>query len=554
MDSLRTQAAVPEVAGLRTMYWLRTAIVAASGLLFALHFLHLTADFPHGTPWMDWSKYTDEGWYSDAAVRHLLSGHWYLQGDFNPGVALPVWPLLEAALFCVTGVSLAAARALTVVIFGAMLVAVWKLITRHEVAPGQSLAAPLAVLLLCLSPFFYAFERLAILEPLLATLAVLAMLAASSLQPRSQGQAPGRAWKAVWPALALGLLLPAMVLTKPTAIALLPAIGYLVWSRAGYRVLPAWRLAWPPGLLGLLIWLGYYGLFVRPYYLEDYQYLFAANAYTGFQLEPLARVLFYTVADGSWIGPVLYVTFFVLIVLLLLLRPRFFRNPLVPAWLLWLGGYFAFLAYHNNLQARYYLLLAVPVTALTAMAFEELRRASFQLSSKMGRAAGVTAVAVCVLAITIPDGVQEIGFVRHPAYTYVQAAQALARVVRANPSRSTLILSVSGSDLTLMNGLPSINTEFGTLDLDQRVRKYRPGWYVAWNELEDDDMKAMAPLYHPVPVASFPAMDDPDRNLLILYRLDPATDPAPPGRPHRVVPRALQTRLGQQPTVRQLQH
>jgi len=52
---------------------------------------------------MDWAKYTDEGWYGDAAIRHYQLGHWYVPGDFNPAAALPVWPLLELALFRVTG-------------------------------------------------------------------------------------------------------------------------------------------------------------------------------------------------------------------------------------------------------------------------------------------------------------------------------------------------------------------------------------------------------------------------------------------------------------------
>ena len=97
--------------------------------------------------------------------------------------------------------------------------------------------------------------------------------------------------------------------------------------------------------------------------------------------------------------------------------------------------------------------------------------------------------------------------------------------MRAEPLHSPLLLSVSGSDLTLMTGLPSINTEFGTLDLDQRVARYHPGWYVAWNEVEDEDMKAIAPLYRFTPIASYPAMEDPDRNVLLLYRLDPRSPP-----------------------------
>ena len=38
-------------------------LLGIAAVFFALHFVHLTADFPNHSPWMDWSKYTDEGWY-----------------------------------------------------------------------------------------------------------------------------------------------------------------------------------------------------------------------------------------------------------------------------------------------------------------------------------------------------------------------------------------------------------------------------------------------------------------------------------------------------------
>ena len=47
-------------------------LLAAAAVFFAFHFLHLTADFPNNSPWMDWAKYTDEGWYGDAAIRHFI--------------------------------------------------------------------------------------------------------------------------------------------------------------------------------------------------------------------------------------------------------------------------------------------------------------------------------------------------------------------------------------------------------------------------------------------------------------------------------------------------
>ena len=82
------------------------AAVAFAAALFAAHFLHLRADFPNFSPWMDYAKYTDEGWYGSAAVAYFIRGGWYVPGDFNPAVALPVWPFLEWILFHFTGVSL----------------------------------------------------------------------------------------------------------------------------------------------------------------------------------------------------------------------------------------------------------------------------------------------------------------------------------------------------------------------------------------------------------------------------------------------------------------
>lgn len=559
MSELNTVAVETEGTHLRATRVLRWVVIGLAAVFFALHFLHLRADFPNDSPWVDWSKYTDEGWYGDAAIRHFLFGHWYFKGDFNPGVALPVWPLVEAAVFRFTGVNVVAARALTLCVFAVMLAAAYVLMERFPRVgsrPGEgSLSAPMAVLFFCISPFFFVFERMAILEPLLATLTVLALLTASHLRPWQALPRSGREFARVfWPQVALGVLLPAMVLTKTTAAALVPAVGYMLWYRAGYRLRPALRLAVVPLVLAAAIWAGYLVLLVRPHYLEDYQYLFSANAYTGFQLQPLATVLFNTFTDGHWMGAVLYPAFFALMVLALFARPTFFRNPLVPTLLLWTAGYFAFLAYHNNLQPRYYLVVAVPITMLVALALEEFRHGVGMRWGGRVRALRALGVAVVVAAIVIPDALLQLSFVLHPEYTFWNAAQAVARIVRSNPKQSPLILSISGSDITLMTGLPSIDDDFGTLDLDKRVDQYRPGWFVAWNELDDDKMDALSPLYKPVRVAEFPAMDDPDRNLLILYRLDPNEAPGPKRKRGVRTPRPLRTKLGQQPTTTQLEH
>jgi MFS family permease len=569
------------------------ALLLIAAAFFALHFVHLRADFPNHSPWMDWAKYTDEGWYGDAAIRHYQLGHWYVRGDFNPAAALPVWPLLEAALFRVTGVSVAAARALTVAVFGLTLACVYLLMrrlpgmwrARHDqpegAGAGTTLAPAIAVLLLAVSPFCYAFTRLAILEPPLILEMLAALLAASAVgaaQTSSEARGDGVRKRAKRRgdarAAALGLVLALMVLTKTTGVFLFPAIFWMLWASGGYRVKPfvrAWLLA---GGVGAAVWSGYHGLFVRPRYLLDYRYLFSANGYTGVTPATLGSVLHDTLFDGVWIGATLFWVALAAAIgsLAVLCAWRLRANPLVVALLLWVMGYAAFLAYHDNLQPRYYLVLAVPLTMLAVIAFDATRAVAMGASSQGRRLRGMgTGARLLQLAAAIGGGAlafagvngarQTIHYVAHPEYTFLSAANRVHDEVeqeaRGAAGHSPLLLSISGSDISLMTGLSSICDDFGTMTLSDRLAVYKPGWYASWNYVEDDKMEALAPMYRVVRVASFPAFDDPDRNLLILYRLDLVGLPARGVRGRRrslSVPRRLRTKVGEQPTVKQLSH
>jgi hypothetical protein len=522
----------------RILKLLEATLLLIAAIFLTLHAFHLNADFPNHSPWMDWAKYTDEGWYGDGAIRHFQRGHWHVPGDFNPAAALPVWPLLEAALFRFSGVNLIAARALTVAIFGLILVASYFLLRRWQLlSSGErsetSLAPAIGVLLLAISPFCYVFTRMAILEPLLILLTLLALLAASFVTPPGQGTISLRIHlQRILLLLALGLLVPLMVLTKTTAIFLLPAIIWLLWARAGYHLRTFLRLCLPPALLAVAIWLTYYALFVRPHFLPDYRYLFSANSYTGLTPSNLLLVLASTIADGLWIGKIIFPLALLAALSAFLLRPRLLLNPLVPSLLLWAGGYAAFLAYHNNLQPRYYLVIAVPLTLLVPIVFSSLwttsprRRTAAQKS--LNRLA-IFFVAAVLAVLTITDARQTLHYVRTPDYTFTRAAAQIRNIISADSAHNPLMLSISGSQLSLMTGLPSICDDFGTTDLAVRVQAYHPGWYVTWNQVEDDKMDALASMYHLKRIAAFPAFDDPERNLLILYRLDPTipTQPAP---------------------------
>lgn len=538
--------------------WLMLILAA---VFFALHFVHLRADFPNNSQWKDWAKYTDEGWYGDAAIRHYELGHWNVEGDFNPAAALPVWPALELLVFKFTGVSLVAARVLSVSMFGLALVALFRLLTMWS-GVGRRLAPALSVMLLAVSAFCFVFTRLAILEPLLLLLTVLGLIVAtragwSAEKSGADGWVPGSAtlrWSA-----ALGLLLALSVLTKTTAIFLFPAIGWTLWAASGMRLRAFVRSASGACIAASVVWGGYYLLFVRPHFSEDYTYLFSANQYTGFEWSTLGQLLLDTIGDAVWIGrPLFALSLAALVwVAVRILRQGVRRNALPVALLLWVLGYGAFLTYHANLQPRYYLVIAVPMTALVALAFESAvawlggaREGDLSAEHWRGGLAGVLGLLLITLFVAYAAGRgawHTVDYVLHPEYTWLSAANQVKDIVNreAKAGHPRLVLSISGSEMSLMTGVPSICDDFGTLNLVDRVAKYRPGWFATWNDVEDDKMEALAPYYRLVRAAAIPAFDDPDRNLLILYRLDPLPVKGAVTRGRRKrpvwVPRSLRT-------------
>lgn len=487
-------------------------MLALAAVFLALHYTHLRADFPNHSPWVDWAKYTDEGWYGDAAIRYHLRGRWDLPGDFNPAAALPVWPLLEGMLFGLTGVGIIPARALTVTVFVGIVIVIDLLMRRRPCAqredskPGAVvlLAPAIAALVLSVNPFLYAFSRMAILEPLLILLTLLAMLLAWSSE--------WKGWREWLRRIALGILIALMIGTKTTAICLVPAVLWMLFHGMGQSLRRSLAPALTAGMTAALIGATYLWSVWRSGHWTDFKYLFTANQYTGITRETFWSTISATLQNTEWTGPAMWFIAIGVIAAATLFRRSIWKDPLFTGCALWIGGYFTFLAYHASLQPRYYMVIAVPVTMLALRGLEDLC---------IEWPALTIPVAIGLAAIITVHAQRTLTFVRSPQYTFAQAAEKVRAIVDAEKGHSRMVLSISGSDLTLMTGLPSICDDFGTLELDQRVARYRPGWFVAWNFVEDDKMDALSTLYRLTRVAEFPAMDDPDRNLLIVYRLDP---------------------------------
>jgi hypothetical protein len=136
------------------------------------------------------------------------------------------------------------------------------------------------------------------------------------------------------------------------------------------------------------------------------------------------------------------------------------------------------------------------------------------------RLCGGTAIAV--MAVVSVAGVARIvSYVRHPEYTLLNAAQGVTQYIDRHPGPNRLLLSISGDQIEMITGMPSICDDYGTWDLPYRIHVYQPGWYATWNELDPGTVLDLSTQYSLEQVASFPAFDDPDRNVLILYRMVP---------------------------------
>ena len=470
-------------------------------LLASLHFVHLQADFPNYSRWMDWSKYTDEGWYANAAIQHYLRGHWYVPGDLNTAVAVPVWPAVLSMVFNFTGVSIQAARALAGVLFCFNLSLSYLFVRKEQ----PQWVALLACSLIATSSFLWCFSRLAILEPLLISLTLSALLVGRSIGELKSSNKTRAA------AVLIGVLLCLMILTKTTAVFLIPAVLCSMWHPLRARPRAALHLVGITSVAAISLWLLYFFACVHPHLLADYRYFFKMNVYSKpDRWQGWLLVVGNVLRATFWIGrPLVWACLTLLLSTIILKRPTW-TSPAFVSSLLAIGGYVLFITDINNAQPRYYAVVAFFLIFTTCIALSDLLRVS--------RFAGLALLLLCIIAMG--KGLWEIGgYILYPEYTFVNAAKGIAEYVDRHPNGNRLVVSVSGNDLSLITGLPSLCDEFGTMSLREKLGVYNPGWYAAWDDLDPALLADLRSRYSVEAVAAFNAFDDDDRDTLVLYKL-----------------------------------
>jgi 4-amino-4-deoxy-L-arabinose transferase-like glycosyltransferase len=470
-----------------------------------LHFVHLRADPPSQTRWIDPVQFTDEGWYSSAATRETLTGHWYLRGDFNPGVSAPVWPFLEWIEFRWTGATIESARTLAGLFFIADLFLAYGLFRRR--APEW--ATLLGLTFIVTSPFIFCFLRNATLEPILVTTTLLAMNAAIRV---GSSRHPLRV------SALTGLLFTLMMLAKPMAIYALPALGVLaLWPLLKRRALAlrCFLSALTAFALSYGLWLA---MVCQSGLWRDYLLIFKINAHATKERLWLAigvlKLAYYSLMQDYILVPL------AVIMIALLLFSRRWKltellrsHPATTGCLAVVLGYFFYgisedqSSYHVYVVSFVFLLLALAqMIAACIGAGGWLRKAGFA-------ALGISVFAIGANAATV------VRYTLTPQYTFQNAADGIAAFIERHPDGSRLLVSPSADNITLYAGLPGLNDHYGTVSLEDKLRQYHPGWYAEWNQIPSDVLGQLHRQYFLEQVASFDAFDDPYRRHLVLYRL-----------------------------------
>jgi hypothetical protein len=360
---------------------------------------------------------------------------------------------------------------------------------------------------------------LAILEPLLIAQTLLTLNLAVRMS---------RMRRPLLISVALGFLFAVMMLTKTTAIFLIPAP---LWAMAlsmrqeqkpfiRYLITAAGTAIASYGLWLLLVW--------RLGFMADYRYLFFVNAY------PKPRELYWPLIAAFWsfhgglwadhvLMPLAVLVGFAAALAWILRGRGLMADPLFGASIAASTGYVLFMTFQNHPQPRYFTVVAV-------FSFIQLTRGMEVLVSKeerglythpkFERVVGWAVLMATIAAVGV-NSVRTLNYALHPSYTFVNAAQQLTAYIDAHPNGNRQLMSVSGDEISLITKVPALCDDFGTVDLPARSARYMPGWYAAWNSLDPGTLEDLHTRFSLEQAASFRAFDDPTRNVLVLFKLHP---------------------------------
>ena len=205
-------------------------------------------------------------------------------------------------------------------------------------------------------------------------------------------------------------------------------------------------------------------------------------------------------------------------------------DPVFGASILAIAGSIFFMTFQNHPQPRYFAVVAFFSFFVVAQGAGALLGRAAAVNGEARRRSperlfGWAVVALATLTAAF-NGLQTLNYATHPEYTFIDAAHRLAQYIDAHPNGNRLLVSISGDQIALVTHMPALCDDFGTPspaypDLVTKLARYQPGWWATWNDIDPGTLEDIHTHFSLEQAASFRAFDDPERNVLVLFKLHP---------------------------------
>ncbi|QDT62442.1 hypothetical protein SV7mr_49900 [Stieleria bergensis] len=442
--------------------WSFVAYLSTLFLFILLRFWALDSDFPSGIT-KSGTVYTDEGWYSNAAVRQTHFGDWYFPGDFNPIVNLPVAQLVYFAAFSLFGTSFVCGRAITVALSVLLIAFVARMINRR----AGSLASSICLALMLTNFLFYAYSRLMLLEVMAMTFVFSSFL----LLVRKDYSYPT--------VITAGLMLGLGILTKTTMIFMAPVLVLVMLFSEKSRRRKVGNLVVLFCSLATVV--GGFVLLARSQYPVDFNYFrelnYSKRSFGGLSewALNLPSVVFGLFNFGyGFVALTICSTLYAS-----LKTKRYWRNQYFAFFALYAFSYLGLLSLVSYNPPRYYLPLLIPIVYF----------ASTSLAALVNEGNLKRQTAIFLVLLVVASQGQRI--VRHsldPEYTLKAMARSVASIVAdgetSSEFRRKLVAGHMIDTVAIQTGVRAMNDTLSTEDFIQRALILKPAYLLVHKNLD----------------------------------------------------------------------
>lgn len=428
-----------------------------------IRFIFLTADFPLNITGSA-ALYGDEGYKSSGSINHFLTSEWYLEGDFNPVVILPVFHLVQRGVFSLLGMNLASARVSNLLFTSGIFFLLYYWLSKRK----WSGSLFTTFLILGFNFHLFIYSRVAFIEVPMIFFVLLSLVFADQEINTHKSIARRVVFSSVFYLIAY--------LTKTSAIFALPLLIFVLYRTIPNRKEKIRAIIVFLFITGVVLFT-YYG-YIFTYYQEDYRFFkdinFQKRIVNPFSFDALFY-LYYTINNAKKIDNLLWPLLAIILIFYSIYRRKFsFPDMLMLLWAAFYSGLLAFSSYHPT---RYFLPLVIPMAVI-------LGYFVVQLCDLWGRSLKFKAIYGLIIFTILTSTFINIwrisAYLANPKYTLHQVGQEIGKRVREDGGN--LLIGDIAKTISIITAIPSLNASLGTKTFEWKLEKYNPSHLISLGE------------------------------------------------------------------------